>query len=127
MELHVLWPRLRPWCELVIAKTGDRCLPDDVYAEVRAQAAFLYLVTEVDNELGFVVARRVLDPDGPVLFVWMMYAEPEMFNRDDFLHCLDDLARSVGAIRVRGYSPRGGFMEGWGKLVMHIYEREIKE
>jgi len=124
IELHARWPVIRPWCERVITKTGDRCLPDDVYAEVRAGQAALYLITEGDDELGFVVCRRVMDPDGPVLFIWQMFAEIGT-SKDDLMECLGELATGIGAVRVRAYSPRGGLMDGWAKLVMHIYEREL--
>jgi len=125
IDLHSVWAFVRPGCEQVIAKTKDKSLPEDVYAELRAASAVLYLIEDDDKRIGFMVVRRMFDPDGICLFLWQLYADPGTLAREDFLHELDELARNIGAKRIRGLSPRSGFWEGWGKLIVHIYEREV--
>jgi hypothetical protein len=123
------WPFVRAGCEKVLAKTNDRWIPEDVYMEVRSGSAFLYMIEHESDEIGFIVVRRVMDPDGPVLFVWIMWTEPglmaESSNWKAVIAELDALARSIGAKRIRHYSSRSGFEEhGAFTLKMHIYERE---
>lgn len=130
MKLASAWPFVRAGCERVIAKTNDRWLPEDVYMELRSGSAFLYMLEHDADEVGFIVVRRVMDPDGPVLFVWILYTEPglmkESHNWKLVLAEVDELARSIGAKRIRHYSSRSGFEElGAFTLKMHIYEREV--
>jgi hypothetical protein len=127
-ELYAAWPIIRIGCQQVIEKTRDRILPDDIYVELKSLTAFLYRIELAGDEVGFLVVRRVMDPDGPALFVWFMYSDPGVLtaNREAFLACLDQLAKSIGAKRIRGYSPRGGiYDDGSFELKMHIYEREV--
>ena len=124
------WPFVRAGCEKVLAKTNDRWIPEDVYMELRSGTAFLYMIEDGADEIGFLVVRRVMDPDGPVLFVWIIYTEPGALIESDkwklVMAEVDGLARSIGAKRIRHYSSRSGFEEIGGFILkMHIYEREV--
>ena len=124
------WPFVRAGCEKVLAKTNDRWIPEDVYMELRSNSAFLYIIEHESDEVGFIVVRRVMDPDGPALFVWIMYTIPGLMKESEnwkmVIAGLDELARSIGAKRIRHYSSRSGFEEhGAFTLKMHIYEREV--
>jgi len=129
-KLASAWPFVRAGCEKVLAKTDDRWIPEDVYMEVRSGTAFLYMIEHDSDEVGFIVVRRVMDTDGPVLFVWIIYTEPGAMKENDnwklVMAEVDGLARSIGAKRIRHYSSRSGFEEiGAFTLKMHIYEREV--
>ena len=129
-KISATWSFIRRGCEKVLEKTNDRWMPEDVYMELRSGTAFLYMLEQDGDELGFLVVRRVMDPDGPVLFVWIMYTEPGLMREDDnwkmVMSEVDALARSIGAKRICHYSSRSGFEKhGAFTLKMHIYEREV--
>ena len=129
-KIVAAWPFVRFGCEKVLEKTNDRWIPEDVYMELRSASAFLYMIENEGDEVGFLVVRRVADPDGPALFVWIIYTEPGTMKKDEnwklVMAEVDSLARGIGAKRIRHYSSRSGF-EGIGAftLKMHIYEREV--
>lgn len=98
--------------------------------ELRSGSAYLYMIENDGDEIGFIVVRRVMDNDGPVLFVWVIYTESGSMKENDnwklVMAEVDGLARSIGAKRIRHYSSRSGFEElGAFTLKMHIYEREV--
>ena len=130
MGVREAWPFVRKGLDSMLEKHQDRWLPEDVYFELMAGTAFLYIINHEDEELGFMVVKKFVDFDGLALFVWIIHAENGSMKENDrwkdVMAELDALAKNVGAKRIRHYSPRGGFGEiGAFDLKMHIYEREV--
>ena len=118
------WPWVRQGLEKMLAKTGERELPEHFFSALQARAAFLFALDDV----GFAILKRVDDCDGPVLFVWALWCEPgqaEQHERDIYAS-LETIAAGIGAKRIRMHSPR----PGWGRLGYftertRIYERQL--
>ena len=120
------WPTIRPRLVSLLERFPDIWIPEDVYLELRTGQAHLYLL-ESD---GFCVLKKLDDYAGPVLFVWILDADPQTMKDGEryraVLEELDALARLIGAKQIRQHSPRGGWTaKGMFKLKMHIYVREV--
>jgi hypothetical protein len=120
-----VWPSVAQGLDALYLEHKGPWMPEDVYAELMFAKVTLYLMKKDDVTKGFFIARANADFDGVVLFIWIMWAEPHIFSFEEVLPELDQLARSVGARRIRHESPR----EGWAKkgfdLTLHIFEREV--
>ncbi len=124
------WDWIRKGVQKSIDKTGSHMRPEDVYVRLRNGTAWLYLICPVDEEIGFMVLTQEHDPDGMVMFIWVLWAEPGKLSPhyEEFKNALDQLARNIKAKRVRGSSPRRGYLGyGYAKPVATIYEKEIED
>lgn len=121
------WDWVRQGIQKAIDNTGAHLRPEDVYTQIRNNTAWLYII-EDDCDLGFVVLTQERDPDGLVLFIWVLWAARGSLwaRRSDLDAEIDKLARAVKAKRVRWSSPRRGYERwGYGKPVAVTYEREL--
>lgn len=126
--LHDTWPWVRDGLLEVIKRGKERWIPEDVYAALRNATAHLYLVQRNAEEMGFLVLQKLAGLDGTTLFVWAGWCEPRAFieARQEVLAALDDLARAVGAKRIRHHSTRDGWeWAGNFRLAHKVYEREV--
>ena len=128
-ELHQEWPRIRQGLEKV-AKFGDAWIPEDVYTCIKAGTAYLHLIYDGEDYLGFVVTTPVQDYQGSTLHVWAIYSEGQnqaaheaMFNQ------LDEWAMNINANRITFHTPRKGWErvgEKYGfKPTQVIFEKKV--
>jgi hypothetical protein len=89
----------------VLEKTGDKWLPEDVYAAIKAGAAHFY---EATNGSGFMIVERQVIWGEPVCHCWIVNHRgeggiapywPEVMN----------IARQMGCHAITIESPRGGY------------------
>ncbi len=119
-RLHDSWGWIRDGLWRVKDKCNEPWFPEDVIYQLGAKAAFLY-----ECPGGFFVFQRHVDLDGPALFVWIMCGELMPF-REQIKADLQEIARAIGAKRVRFHSPRKGYAKmGFGKMKTTIYELEL--
>ena len=118
-----MWPMVRVGLEQIIAKTSPSWIPEDVYAELKSGAAALFTV---DDHNAFLVAKRINDYDGQVLFIWAIWGPNEF--ADSYREVQDELAkiaRSLGCSAMRMTSPRRGWRRaGWTERET-IYEVKL--
>jgi len=120
-NLHESWGWVMDGLWRVKEKCREPWHPCDVVYQLGAKTAFLYAV---DRD-GFFVFQRHADVDGPVLFVWIMCGQL-MPHREQIKADLQEIARGIGAVRVRFHSPRKGYEKmGFGKMKTTIYELEL--
>lgn len=119
--LHKVWPAVRGELERTIRKCGKtHWLPEDVYTAIRTNNAYLY-----SCDGGWFVLQKHDDPDGPVLFVWVMVGIEMMQHKDKILETLDGFAVTMKAKRIRMNSPRKAYCKLGFDAVATIYEREL--
>jgi hypothetical protein len=127
LEARQRWAWIRAGLQATLDKVGnERWLPEDIYAELRGGTAHCYVVEHAGKTPAFLVVQRQTDLDGIALFVWVMWAEAHVLtaHMDAVMDQLHQLARSIGARRIRHESPR----RGWGKFFVAqrtIYEQEL--
>lgn len=127
-EVREAWGWVRNGLLDVIAETKERWLPEEVFAALQAGTAHLFALDKDGDEVGFVILRRLLDPDGPVLFVWCLWSEPGavIVQWRELRDHLRDMALRMGAKRMRFESPRKGYQFFHEfEPVKTIYELEI--
>lgn len=111
----------------VIGRCKERYAPEDVWTEVMAGNAFCWRIESAADDIGFLVLKRLMDPDGPVLFIWCVWAEPGalMKHAPDLFERLKELAHRMGSKRMRFESSRKawGFLDYFDERSV-IYEAE---
>jgi hypothetical protein len=122
------WGWIRNGLLEIIGRCQERYSPEDVWVAILGKDAYVWRITLAHDDIGFLVLRQQSDPDGPVLFIWCVWAEPgalakhsaELFER------LKEVAHRIGAVRLRMESSR----KGWAALPLFderavIYEAEV--
>ena len=122
------WGWIRSGLQAILERTESRWVPEDVWTALRGAHAFLYTIRKNDDDVGFIVCRKIDDPDGCALFVWCLWTEADAM-RDcyrDVIAELDKLAAAIGAGWIRMESPREAW--NWGGMftpTAMIFEREV--
>ncbi len=127
-EVRQEWGWLRNGLLEVIGRCKERYEPEDVWTAIFAANAYAWRIMVKGDDIGFLILRREVDLDGPALFIWCCWTEPNAlveWQRDLILR-LDELAQRMGARRIRMESSRSG----WRGLdyfdpVRTIFEREV--
>jgi hypothetical protein len=124
-----VWDYVRPGLVQVREKCNDRWLPEDIWLALQSKAAFLYMLEEDGDTIGFFVFKNFYDVDGLALYVWVLHAPNAVQTSEramEVIAQIDALAKGVGAKRIRHHSPRGGWLfKEMFELKMHLYEREV--
>ena len=120
-KLGPLWWWVRKGLDEVIARCNEDWTVGQVYQALTAGTAVLYIVGAED---GFMVVQRENDSRGPILFVWVLWGDCADGQENHF-HFVDELARSIGADRIRMRSPRKGWQRRGFKVKTMVYEREV--
>lgn len=125
-EVRQDWGWVRNGLLEVIGRCSERWSPEDVWTSVMGGQSFLWRIERAGDDIGFLVLRRLDDPDGPVLFVWAAWAEPGSLTKHakDLFDRLVELAHRMGAKRLRMESPRKGWAE-WFEQHSIIWEFEV--
>ena len=66
------WRAVRAGLQSVLDKSPEEWIPEDVYAEVKANTALLFLAVEPNGD---VVGGTVIRVNRPSLFVWAVWGE----------------------------------------------------
>lgn len=106
------WAWIRQGLEAIARKTGAPWSPVDVYLALQNKTAFLYML----GPDAFVVVQRLVDVEGPYLFVWALYG-PHVLreSRHQVMKQLRALAVQCSCRRMEMASTRGwdGTNLGW--------------
>lgn len=109
----------------VIGRCHERWSPEDAWTEVMGGHAFCWRIERAGDDIGFLILKRQMDPDGPVLFIWCAWAEPNSLAKhaQELHDRLVEVAHRMGAVRMRMESPRKGWAE-WFEASSTIWEYE---
>ncbi|QLG87645.1 hypothetical protein HQ393_04905 [Chitinibacter bivalviorum] len=129
---HVLgdvWPIIRPWVERVISKAQEPYLAEDVFYEIKAANARLFLFLTPEKEI---VGHVVIQPLGKTLHLWQIFGVAG--HSADVVLCLnehlDAIAAGEFAKEITFSSPRKGWCK-WLETIGFtpksvVYQRELK-
>ncbi len=106
------WGWIRNGLLEVIGRCQERWSPEDVWTEVMAGHVFVWRITVAHDDIGFLVLRKMDDADGPVLFIWALWTEPDALLRKlpELHERLIEVCHRLGAKRIRMESPRKGWI-----------------
>jgi hypothetical protein len=128
LEARRDWGWIRNGLLEIIGRCHERWAPEDVWAQVQNGTAFAWRIEGVGDDIGFLILRRDMDPDGPALFIWAAWCEPGSLVKHaaDLLERLKELAHRMGAKRIRFESSRKAwsFLDHFEARAV-IYEREV--
>ncbi len=128
-DVYQRWDWLREGILAVAAKTGGRFRPEDVYVRLRTSTAWAYALRDAnEDDIGFLIVTQEYDPDGLVLFVWILWAPShEIRGRENEMYQeFERIAVACKAKRIRMQSPRRGWeREGFFDRVAVVYEHEV--
>ena len=80
-QVRANWGWIDNGLQTIIGKTRDGWMPLDVWTALRANTSFLYAISKDGDDIGFLVLRQDQHHDGPCLFIWCMWAEPDLYAR----------------------------------------------
>ena len=115
-----VWQWVRKGLDDIRERCAESWTTGDVYNALMAGQAVLYIAGQED---GFMVCRKQVDSVGPILFVWALWGDMQD-EQDKHFAFADELARSIGADRIRMESPRKGWAR-YFKVKTMVYEREV--
>lgn len=100
------WKFVREGLQYVVDKTKDRWLPEDVYMHIKSGNMGLYMQ---DSSDGFAVLQPVKGWDGTELYIFCGYSRDKHDVVMQDIDSIKDIAKSIGAKRIKFQSNRKGF------------------
>lgn len=127
-EVRVAWNWIRNGLLAVIGICRERWSPEDAWTEIQAGNAFVWRIETAHDAIGFLLLKRVMDPDGPVLFIWAAWCEPGSLLRHkaELFERLKELSHRMGAKRIRYESSRDEWLAvDYFTPVRRVFEYEV--
>lgn len=119
-QLGAVWSRVRE--PLLTLSRGDGWIPEDIYCACVQGGATLYMIGIDGAEVGFVVLRSINDFDGRRLHIWVLHARSDVDVMAEFSGELDNIGRSINAVRLTFGTTR----RGWEKVAPK-YDFSVRE
>jgi hypothetical protein len=127
-QVRMEWGWIRNGLLEVIGRCHERWSPEDAWVAVYNGSSFVWRMTTAHDDIGFLLLRKLDDPDGPVLFLWAAWAEPGSLVKHaaELMERLKELAHRMGAKRIRFESSRKAwsFLDYFDEKSV-IYEHEV--
>jgi hypothetical protein len=101
-ELRNVWQYIKPGLEVILKKSPESWIPEDIYSDCFTGRSLLWVFVEDNSVVGFVV----LQPIGDNLHVWCAYGKGDL---DAGLAHVLGIARSGGAKTISFDSWRKGW------------------
>lgn len=105
-DLSKHWKFVREGLQYVVDKTQDRWLPEDVYMHLKSNNMGLYMQDSGD---GFAILQPIKGWDGMELYIFCGYSRDKHDVVMQDIESIKDIAKSIGAKRVKFQSNRKGF------------------
>jgi len=120
-QIHAVWPLVKSYLLRLKELQPDTWLPEDVYSEVKAGKAVLYM-----TDGGCCVVQPGKDPWNaePYLHVWIAYSE-KFGAIDQYLPELEKIALNAGYKRLTLRSKRKGFARAGFEECTTMFERRL--
>lgn len=128
-QLHDVWPRVRAGLEVILTRSRDNWIPEDVYAALKSKGSILVIGQHDGAFVGFVVLTMNKGFDGLEGHIWAAYN----ISKSEYIHDawpqIQGLCRASGCRRITMSSTR----KGWAKLgeklglepVQTLYAKDI--
>lgn len=129
--LRAVWDDVRRWLGEANRRYGERLMPESLWMLLRTNMASLYLARNGDGVAsGCIVLQRLVELDGTAT-CYVLFAGGSLspFEREAYAK-IEEVARAVGAVRLRQQSPRTGWTrvhDGYWHPVAIVYEHTLGE
>lgn len=112
-NIHSHWDVVKEGIQRIHERAPDRWKAEDVYHMIKSNSLGLYMVNDGD---GFALLQPIRGWDGPEMYVFAAYLKPGMdFIRDCFDE-VKEIAKGMGARRIKFQSKR----KGWEKTAERL-------
>ena len=120
-DLHSVWFHVKQGLEIVLERSFDTWIPEDVYCAIKGGNAQLFVF-----DGGFIVVQRLNDQwtNEPYLHIWITYHETNTDVVDEFHSNLRKLADNAGIQKITFGSKRRWDRKSGAKVKEIIYELE---
>ena len=135
LEPGIFWVDIRlgvdKWVQDILARipSSNPYTNLHVLKALAGGQASLYYLSEEGELTGFCVVRGMEDASGKCLDIWVLYSDGKLDPMEAHSDFLDDMARSIGANRLRFSSSRLGWLRTAPKYRFKfkecIFEREV--
>lgn len=126
-DLRTHWDYVRPRLEIVLEKSPEQWIPEDIYADILSGSSLLWLmvIKEVLPPLGFIVGQKQTDG---TFFLWAGYCEPNVDDKKKW-NLIEEATLAVGCNKIAFESWR----RGWERKAKRLgfqprkYIKELKK
>ena len=121
-DIQSVWFQVRTGLEVVLEKSEDTWIPEDVYCSIKTGNAQLFMI-----DGGFVVIQSTRDQwtNEQALHIWITYHESGDFDvTEDFHGFLRKLADNAGIRKITFSSKRRWERRSGAKVKLITYELE---
>ena len=121
-DLRAHWDYLRPKLELVLQKSPEQWIPEDVYADILNGHSLLWIAFKVDKPIAFIVGQIQANQ---TFHLWAGYCDPHI---DDYFkwHMIEEIAQEAKCKRISFESWRKGWARK-AKRLGFVPRKYIKE
>jgi hypothetical protein len=126
-DIHRVWFHVKHGLEVILDRTNETWLPEDVYTAIKTGQAQLFMF-----EGGFTVLQSVRDQytNEPILHIWAAYHgqndDGTLADVTDIFHSeLRKIAHNIGSKRITFNSPRRWERRSGATLKSYNYEMEV--
>lgn len=99
VDLYQWWETIKPGIE-ECRKRGETWIVEDVYHAIKSGGSSLYVGSDDDGYIGFLVVSSQQGFDGQQLFIWCCYAKTEDDPIAMFIDDLKHIAKQIDAKRI---------------------------
>ena len=104
-NLHDVWGLVSEGLTRIHDRSSDRWKAEDVYWQLKNNGYTLHVC---EDDKGFAILQMVNGWDGPEVFVFCAYVVPGEKVIDEAFSEIKDMARGIGAKRIKFQSMRKG-------------------
>jgi predicted DNA-binding protein len=123
LNYKTTWPRIKDRLEAMRISQRFEGTLDDIFALLSEGKAFMY--GNVRDQSAFAIVRPIINAYTEEAELFIIAASSMFRAREGNIEALEEVARGLGAKRLRMHSRREGFKRtGWTMDTM-IYSREV--
>jgi len=121
-DIHSIWFAVRNGLDVVLERTNEKWIPEDIYHAIKSNNAQLFLI---DN--GFLVLKHYKNEftNESILHIWIAYHKTNEDLAEELHGNLRKIADNVGAKTITFNSPRRWERRSGYKVRSINYELEV--
>jgi len=105
-DLRAYWDYLRPKLELVLQKSPEQWIPEDIYADILIQNSLLWIVYNKQIPSAFVVVQK----QDLILHLWAGYSGANVKDQEQW-NIIEEIAKELKCTKITF----GSWRKGWSR------------
>lgn len=121
-ELKFYWPYLRPKLELILRKSPESWIPEEIFADIFTGHSMLWIAFNIDKPIAFVVGQVQKEQ---TFHLWVGYCDPKIDSYVQW-HMITEITETVKCKKITFESWRKGWIRK-AKRLGFVPRKYIKE